>query len=140
MHVYYRIDSRTSKKSLPHKKRISRKLKKSCSSARKVNKCNLCEQTFSTMEEYTRHQSLCQTTITPINPNTFSCQICNSAFTEQLQFFEHLKSHYEPPSQAQDESVVVSIVNIKYCIFKQSILHNFLSYLNAIRCTKYPIL
>lgn len=111
MNFCCRIDSRTLKKSLPHKKRISRKLKKSCSSARKMNKCNLCEQTFSTMEEYTRHQALCQTTITPINPTTFSCQICTCTFTEQLEFFGHLKSHYEPPSREQDEPAPVSTVH-----------------------------
>ncbi|KAG5893357.1 hypothetical protein JTB14_000122 [Gonioctena quinquepunctata] len=93
-----RNEQRTSKKSLPHKKRISRKLNKkpTSTSPRKIV-CNLCEQTFSSNDEFAQHELLCQTTITPVNQvNTFNCQICNQPFTEQLKFFEHLKKHYEP--------------------------------------------
>ncbi|CAG9832284.1 unnamed protein product [Diabrotica balteata] len=90
-------EPRTSKKSLPHKKRISRKLKKSTVSAAKNIVCNLCEQSFSSSDEFAQHEILCQTTITPVNQvNAFNCQICNEPFTEQLKFFEHLKKHYEP--------------------------------------------
>ncbi|XP_028131481.1 zinc finger protein 26 isoform X2 [Diabrotica virgifera virgifera] len=90
-------EPRTSKKSLPHKKRISRKLKKSTVSASKTIVCNLCEQSFSSNDEFAQHEILCQTTITPVNQvNAFNCQICNEPFTEQLKFFEHLKKHYEP--------------------------------------------
>lgn len=117
----YRNDNRTLKKSLPHKKRISRKLKKGCSATKKNYKCNLCEQTFSTMDEFTQHQTLCQTTITPIiHPTVFSCQICNASFNEQLDFFGHLKSHYEPINQVQDEPVVVS---------KHFLMYYFISFL-----------
>nr|CAH7721462.1 unnamed protein product [Callosobruchus chinensis] len=99
-----RNEQRTSKKSLPHKKRISRKLNKKAPSAtaaagggRKIV-CNQCEQTFATQDEFAQHELLCQTTITPVNslPNSFACQICNTPFTDQLKFFEHLKKHYEP--------------------------------------------
>ncbi|XP_056647956.1 zinc finger protein 568-like isoform X2 [Diorhabda carinulata] len=90
-------EPRTSKKSLPHKKRISRKLKKNSVTSVKKIICNLCEQSFSSNDEFAQHEMLCQTTITPVNPaNAFNCQICNEPFTEQLKFFEHLKKHYEP--------------------------------------------
>ncbi|CAH1098654.1 unnamed protein product [Psylliodes chrysocephalus] len=92
-----RNEPRTSKKSLPHKKRISRKLKKNSVSAAKKIVCNLCEQSFTSNDEFAQHELLCQTTITPVNQaNSFHCQICNEPFTEQLKFFEHLKKHYEP--------------------------------------------
>ncbi|KAJ8939754.1 hypothetical protein NQ318_004167 [Aromia moschata] len=92
-----RNDHRSSKKSLPHKKRISRKLKKNTATTNRKIVCNLCEQTFNSNDEFAQHELLCQTTITPINQaNVFSCQICNEPFQEQLRFFEHLKKHYEP--------------------------------------------
>lgn len=81
-----RNDQRTSKKSLPHKKRISRKLKKNSATSNKKIVCNLCEQTFNSNDEFAQHELLCQTTITPVNPaNTFACQICNEPFQEQLK-------------------------------------------------------
>ncbi|CAG9864565.1 unnamed protein product [Phyllotreta striolata] len=93
-----RNEPRSSKKSLPHKKRISRKLKKTpASSNNKKIVCNLCEQSFNSNDEFAQHELLCQTTITPVNQaNAFNCQLCNEPFTEQLKFFEHLKKHYEP--------------------------------------------
>nr|XP_023013728.1 zinc finger protein 595-like [Leptinotarsa decemlineata]XP_023013735.1 zinc finger protein 595-like [Leptinotarsa decemlineata] len=92
----FRNDQPTSKKSLPHKKRISRKLKKVTSTSPRKIVCNLCEQSFNSNDEFAQHELLCQTTITPVNQvNTFNCQICNQPFTEQLKFFEHLKKHYE---------------------------------------------
>lgn len=92
-----RNDHRSSKKSLPHKKRISRKLKKNTVAAARKIVCNLCEQTFNSNDDFAQHELLCQTTITPINQaSVFSCQICNEPFQEQLRFFEHLKKHYEP--------------------------------------------
>ncbi|KAJ8919241.1 hypothetical protein NQ315_003824 [Exocentrus adspersus] len=96
-----RNDHRSSKKSLPHKKRISRKLKKTTSTSVRKIVCNLCEQTFNSNDDFAQHELLCQTTITPINQaSVFSCQICNEPFQEQLRFFEHLKKHYEPGGSA----------------------------------------
>ena len=89
-------DHKASRKSLPHKKRISRKLKKQ--NPVKIQ-CNLCEQTFTSNDDFAQHEILCQTTITPVHNTAFSCQICNASFQDQLRFFEHLKSHYEPSSQ-----------------------------------------
>lgn len=88
-------ENRSSKKTLPHKKRITKKLKRTSTSNKKI-KCNLCEQFFASSDEFAQHELLCQTTITPISSNLFNCQICNASLTDQLQFFEHLKAHYEP--------------------------------------------
>lgn len=111
--LYFRSDNRTSKKSLPHKKRISRKLKKNVTPNKKVNKCNLCEETFNTTEEFAQHQSLCQTTITPVSSSAFACQLCTASFADQLSFFGHLKAHYEPLNQEnenhEDNSVSITI-------------------------------
>ncbi|CAH0564121.1 unnamed protein product [Brassicogethes aeneus] len=93
-----RNENRSSKKSLPHKKRISRKLKKNCAPNSKKITCNLCEQSFTSTDEFHQHEILCQTTITPVTPMSFNCQLCETPFTDQLRFFEHLKRHYEPPS------------------------------------------
>lgn len=109
--VFNRCDNRSSKKSLPHKKRISRKLRKACPASKKI-KCTLCEQVFSSSEELTQHQSVCQTTITPVQPNPFSCQLCTETFSDQLTFFGHLKSHYEPPAET-DTTITVEKVTMK---------------------------
>ncbi|RZC33875.1 zinc finger protein 354A-like [Asbolus verrucosus] len=97
-----RLEHRTSRKSLPHKKRISRKLKKQ--NPIKIQ-CNLCEQTFNSNDDFAQHEILCQTTITPVHSTAFSCQLCNASFQDQLRFFEHLKSHYEPNQTAQTQQV-----------------------------------
>lgn len=90
-------DHKASRKSLPHKKRISRKLKTKQNPIK--IQCNLCEQTFTSNDDFAQHEILCQTTITPVHNPAFSCQICNANFQDQLRFFEHLKSHYEPNNQ-----------------------------------------
>lgn len=105
-----RSDNRTLKKSLPHKKRISRKLKKNVSINKKLCKCNLCEQSFSTPEEFTEHQSLCETTITPVSSSSFACQLCTASFSDQLTFFGHLKVHYEPINESNCEETSVNTV------------------------------
>ncbi|XP_018330197.1 zinc finger protein 808 [Agrilus planipennis] len=116
-------DNRSSKKSLPHKKRISRKLKKAPPSGKnKAQKCTLCEQIFPNNEELLTHQTICQTTITPVPSHLFNCQLCSATFYNQLSFFEHLKAHYEPTQNNQlvtptsttasnDQSVSPSILN-----------------------------
>ncbi|XP_071055908.1 zinc finger protein 485-like isoform X2 [Onthophagus taurus] len=99
-------ETRSLKKTLPHKKRLSRKLKKTNNALKKYYKCNLCEQVFHNNEDYTTHQSLCQTTITPINQVLFTCQICSANFQDQLRFFEHLKVHYEPSILVQENTAI----------------------------------
>lgn len=80
-----RNENRSNKKSLPHKKRISRKLKKNNSHLQKKIVCNLCEQTFNSNDEFAQHEILCQTTITPLHPASFSCQLCTDSFQDQLR-------------------------------------------------------
>lgn len=86
--TFFRNEQRASKKSLPHKKRISRKLNKKSTiptSSRKIV-CNQCEQTFTSNDEFAQHELLCQTTITPVTPvHTFTCDICKEPFSEQLK-------------------------------------------------------
>ncbi|KAJ8975024.1 hypothetical protein NQ317_012464 [Molorchus minor] len=103
-----RNDHRSSKKSLPHKKRISRKLKKTSVPAVRKIMCNLCEQTFNSNDEFAQHELLCQTTITPINQaNVFSCQICNEPFQEQLRrqktFEAHMRDIHSNKNEPLDE-------------------------------------
>ncbi|KAF2904760.1 hypothetical protein ILUMI_01411 [Ignelater luminosus] len=133
-------DNRSSRKSLPHKKRISRKLKKTCPTVRRMHKCSLCEQTFSP-EEFAQHQQLCRTTITPVNPSLFSCQLCQAGFQDQLSFFEHLKTHYEPSVQVQIQpATTIEEDNTKENIRldpapKDSLLSSLLN-LHCIQCNK----
>lgn len=127
-------DHKASRKSLPHKKRISRKLKKQISI--KVQ-CSLCEQQFSSADDLAQHQMLCQTTITPINQTPFSCQICNASFEDQLKFFEHLKSHYEPTNQNQSETTLLAQEKIETADLadKDNIFTSLLN-LTCIQCNK----
>ncbi|XP_060530302.1 zinc finger protein 471-like [Cylas formicarius] len=91
-----RNEHRTLKKSLPHKKRISRKLRKNSTLSVKKFVCNSCDQTFSNDDECAEHEAACQTARASSVASPFSCQLCNTSFQDQLKFFEHLKKHYEP--------------------------------------------
>lgn len=129
-------DHKASRKSLPHKKRISRKLKKQTTAIIKVQ-CSLCEQSFNSADDLAQHQMLCQTTITPINQSSFSCQICNSSFGDQLKFFEHLKSHYEPSNQNQSDTTLLAQEKIEILdpVDKDNIFTSLLN-LTCIQCSK----
>ncbi|KAL1489536.1 hypothetical protein ABEB36_013490 [Hypothenemus hampei] len=89
-----RNDHRSSKKSLPHKKRISRKLRKTSTSSKRFT-CSFCNEEFAHSEEYQEHEGTCSAAKMPLS-SPFSCQLCNTPFADQLKFFEHLKKHYEP--------------------------------------------
>lgn len=121
-------DHRTSRKSLPHKKRISRKLKKQ--NPTKIQ-CNLCEQTFTSNDDFAQHEILCQTTITPLHTTSFSCQICTASFHDQLGFFEHLKTHYEPNNQVQSNHIEKKEIDTE----KDNIFSTLLN-LTCIQCNK----
>lgn len=91
-------DLRPSRKSLPHKKRIPRKLKnlkKSASPSRSIHtkcyKCMKCGEQFGSQSAYASHRLTHNT-----SKKVFSCELCGKSFANQLKFFEHLKSHYEP--------------------------------------------
>lgn len=68
------------KRTLPHKKRIPRKLKQQTkkNSTRKDN--NKLNQENTSMEP-----------VNEIQTNIFKCELCSSKFASQLKFFEHLK-------------------------------------------------
>ncbi|XP_074108950.1 uncharacterized protein LOC141533791 isoform X1 [Cotesia typhae] len=84
------------KRSLPHKKRIARKLKQQ-------NKTNLKRNSGKNNQDVivynNANEGLSQ---------SFKCELCNSKFNTQLKFFEHLKNHYEPVKQ---ESRIVQTTN-----------------------------
>lgn len=126
-----RNDVRSSKKSLPHKKRISRKLKKTCNVSKKGYKCNICEQVFNTTDELSSHSNCHNLNISTLS--VFSCQICNSIYKDQLSFFEHLKGHYEPVSET---SMKESLSPIKNEEPKDSLLSSLLPPLSCIHCGK----
>ncbi|GLH06940.1 hypothetical protein R5R35_007655 [Gryllus longicercus] len=94
-------DLRPSRKSLPHKKRIPRKLKnpKKSSPSRsgeksyntKFWKCTKCGEQFISQSLLASHK------LTHVSgKRMFNCELCGKGFANQLKFFEHLKSHYEP--------------------------------------------
>ncbi|XP_047121691.1 zinc finger protein 665-like [Schistocerca piceifrons] len=106
---------RASRRSLPHKKRIPRKLKQqqqqhqhqqqvqhqqsqksSSSPSRSLSarhyKCNRCGAQFNSQSSLASHRQMAH------HSQAFSCELCGRVFTHQIKFFEHLKSHYEPLS------------------------------------------
>lgn len=101
-----------SKNSLPHKKRIPRKLKNPQKSPQnrnddqqiqliKINtyKCNKCSEFFTSANAFAAHKATHakkQTGTNQSSSSSFSCELCFKSFTNQWKFFEHLKSHYEP--------------------------------------------
>lgn len=128
--IYFRNDTRTSKKSLPHKKRISRKLKKNLNISRKGHKCNVCELIFNSHEELLNHSTCHDATLVV---QQFSCQICNAICKDQLVFFEHLKTHYEPNMGTSiKETPIVKEEENK----TDSLLSSLLPPLNCLQCGK----
>ncbi|KAK2581969.1 hypothetical protein KPH14_002409 [Odynerus spinipes] len=92
------------KRSLPHKKRIPRKLKqqtKKNSTRKDTGKSN---QDCISTEQRSEAQV-----------HVFECELCGSRFSSQLKFFEHLKVHYEPVkqeariAQATNTSITISV-------------------------------
>ncbi|XP_076035538.1 uncharacterized protein LOC143021736 [Oratosquilla oratoria] len=81
------------KKSLPHKKRIPKKLKTNKKHV-KCFKCPQCGEQFSNQQQFIAHKQ--SHTPPPIKPKPFKCELCAKGFDNQLKFFEHLKTHYEP--------------------------------------------
>lgn len=90
------------KKSLPHKKRIAKKLK---------------QQTGKIPTSKNNISKIVHQEIISLEPNKepivqlFKCEICKSEFGRQLRFFEHLKSHYEPVKQ-ETKTVQITDTNM----------------------------
>lgn len=102
-------DARSSRRSLPHKKRIPRKLKnpKKSPGQEKTFKCPKCDETFQTQAAYVNHKK------THVNNKLYHCELCSKGFVNQLKFFEHLKAHYEPAKGVSKEVEVVKDTSVK---------------------------
>ncbi|XP_050451848.1 zinc finger protein 271-like isoform X3 [Cataglyphis hispanica] len=92
------------KRTLPHKKRIPRKLKQQQTKKNATRKDNKSGQENTTVELTSEVQT-----------NVFKCELCSSKFNSQLKFFEHLKVHYEPVkqetriAQATNTNITISV-------------------------------
>lgn len=74
----HKTPSKHVKRNLPHKKRIAKKLNSN--------------------QPYTNEYSLIMPSSLPVAAAPlFECNICGAGIPDQLQFFVHLKGHYEPP-------------------------------------------
>ncbi|XP_011870388.1 PREDICTED: zinc finger protein 34-like isoform X2 [Vollenhovia emeryi] len=78
------------KRTLPHKKRIPRKLKQQQTKKNAVRKDG-----GKSSQENAAIEPVSEAQAKPI----FECELCSSKFSIQLKFFEHLKEHYEPVKQ-----------------------------------------
>ncbi|XP_011693846.1 PREDICTED: zinc finger protein 271 isoform X2 [Wasmannia auropunctata] len=78
------------KRTLPHKKRIPRKLKQQQNAKKNAARkdSSKSSQENAAIESTSEAQA-----------NVFKCELCSSEFSIQLKFFEHLKAHYEPVKQ-----------------------------------------
>ncbi|CRK99938.1 CLUMA_CG013237, isoform A [Clunio marinus] len=85
----HKSPSKHVKRNLPHKKRIAKKL----------------NQPFSNTEQFsiimpTEEPSVRNMQAPPVSlEQHFDCNLCGAAFADQLEFFMHLKQHYEPQMQ-----------------------------------------
>ncbi|KAM7354715.1 uncharacterized protein ACRADG_006276 isoform 2-T2 [Cochliomyia hominivorax] len=78
-----------SRKILPHKKRISRKLK--------INHCDSELQLNVPLEDHKLpHVDQLGVGVGPTSMQQFRCELCGHSTCSQLDFFAHLKQHYEP--------------------------------------------
>lgn len=80
--VLYARHVSNARKVLPHKKRISRKLRVSLSGT---------DNELAQPAEVQKMQEEGR-----LNVSVYSCEICGNTSDSQLQFFAHLKQHYEP--------------------------------------------
>lgn len=72
------------KRTLPHKKRIPRKLKQQQTKKNAARKDNSKSGQENTAVELTSE----------VQANVFKCELCSSKFNSQLKFFEHLKVYF----------------------------------------------
>ena len=87
------------KKSLPHKKRIAKKLKNK--KHNKFYRCTTCDEQFTSAIDLSVHESTHEAANNKVSCNKidpYECEICLKFFDSQKTFFEHLKVHYEPPT------------------------------------------
>ncbi|XP_011299471.1 zinc finger protein 45 [Fopius arisanus] len=103
------------KRSLPHKKRIARKLKQQTkkNSRKDAGKNNQENIIVEVIEE----------------PQAFKCELCGNKFGGQLKFFEHLKTHYEPVKQetrvAQATNTNITIASTESIQIEDTVIEEF---------------
>ncbi|CAG4984938.1 unnamed protein product [Colias eurytheme] len=154
--------SKQSKKSLPHKKRISRKLKRNTGNTTPNQQTDIvvihCEEDVQQEEilpdnfvdSLPRHTTEHMTDATHVSHMRpiLICQLCGDFYgEEQLKFYQHLKQHYEPQNSIIMENPVVPDIGIdkmtNTCIvdnvatLPDSIVE--LSLENTVPKTMYPI-
>ncbi|XP_064546358.1 serendipity locus protein H-1 [Drosophila montana] len=78
----HNVNATNARKVLPHKKRISRKLKGTLLDAE--------------LEQHKHHHHVVPQTVA-----NYSCEICGYAVHTQIEFYAHLKEHYDPGSTLQ---------------------------------------
>ncbi|CAG9792243.1 unnamed protein product [Diatraea saccharalis] len=102
--------NKQSKKSLPHKKRISKKLKRNTGNstpqgqgivvincAEEVQQEEILPDNFVAAVQHEQHLPEENQHITHEVRPIFICQLCGEFYgEEQLKFYQHLKQHYEP--------------------------------------------
>ncbi|XP_018301198.1 zinc finger protein 260 isoform X2 [Mycetomoellerius zeteki] len=99
------------KRTLPHKKRIPRKLKQQQTKKNTTRKdSNKLIQENAAIELTSEAQT-----------NVFKCELCSSKFSSQLKFFEHLKVHYEPVKQ---ETRIAQATNTNISISVPETVHS----------------
>uniref|UniRef100_A0A8D8WP23 Zinc finger protein 544 n=1 Tax=Cacopsylla melanoneura TaxID=428564 RepID=A0A8D8WP23_9HEMI len=106
------------KKSLPHKKRMAAANKLSedneaaepDSPGKTFYSCSKCGDLFTTLPELATHKKTAHTSKPKVPAKaaapSFLCQICQDSCSSQMEFFEHLKSHYEPVSTKAEEDTM----------------------------------
>ncbi|XP_026468916.1 uncharacterized protein LOC113372790 [Ctenocephalides felis] len=99
----------SSSRSLPHKKRISKRLKsnikpKANSNAKSQNVTFGSNGTSNNSSEGSTRAGRKPAGNSKNSSNAFSCQLCGSRFEIQMEFYKHLKLHYEPPEEEQQQN------------------------------------
>ncbi|KAL1459947.1 hypothetical protein WDU94_011892, partial [Cyamophila willieti] len=119
-------EGQSGKKSLPHKKRMAAANKLSspseenestevASPGKTFYSCSKCGDLFTTLPELASHKKTAhnlkpkvptKAAPAPASTPSFLCQICQDSCSSQMEFFEHLKSHYEPAVTKTEEETM----------------------------------
>nr|XP_029711129.1 uncharacterized protein LOC109420029 isoform X2 [Aedes albopictus] len=82
---------------LPHKKRLAKKL----GDPKSTNPAD--PQFLRNTVISNDHQNVPDRCIGKETSKQFACQLCSVSFEDQLDFFTHLKGHYEPPTESPND-------------------------------------
>lgn len=84
-----RTRSTTTSRSLPHKKRISKRLKTKTSNNANTKSTSSVHASGASTRKLNNSKT----------KDLFSCQICGNKYEKQMEFYKHLKMHYEPQQE-----------------------------------------